>query len=74
MNVLTFKEWCEANQDLVDEVSDELRPSGCTLGFLAAMGAEGAQFLRARLRALYDAQLKQDVEKLARWNDGLVGK
>jgi hypothetical protein len=78
MKIMTFEEWCEANQDLVDEAHDEAHPSGMSWGKLVniepIVGDLGAfKHIEGRLRSLYDAQLTRDAEKLAAWNAACAG-
>jgi hypothetical protein len=69
MTVLTFDEWCEQNQDLVEECRAWNHPCGLTYGHLADIGAEGAAgIIRAELLRLYEEQRKKDTENLAAWN------
>lgn len=69
MKILTYNEWLEANEDLVDEVLDGLNhPSGVPYRVLVEIGADSARVdVNDHLLSLYNEQRKKDEAKLKAW-------
>lgn len=70
MRFLTYNEWLEANQDLVDDFRAETHASGVPYGLLIDLGDEDARHEFDRhFQLCYQAQLERDQAKWNAWQE-----
>lgn len=70
MRFLTFNEWLEANQDLVNDFRAETHASGVPYGVLIDIGAEDARHeFNRHFQLRYQHQLELDQAKWNAWQE-----